>query len=105
MTKYQADAQWRARLQASAPTPLKPPKDFWPEDESCDDFIAEVRRWRDGGRAPLVAGSDRTIYAAVCVLIAVVGIALVALVTYWTSIPSDQAVGGSFGSLVFLMRM
>ena len=21
--------------------------DFWPEDESIDDFIATVRRWRD----------------------------------------------------------
>jgi hypothetical protein len=23
--------------------------DFWPEDESVDDFIATVRRWRDEG--------------------------------------------------------
>lgn len=22
--------------------------DFWPDDENIDDFIAEVRRWRDG---------------------------------------------------------
>jgi hypothetical protein len=26
--------------------------DFWPEDESCDEFIATVRRWRrEGSRA------------------------------------------------------
>ena len=23
--------------------------DFWPEDESVDDFIAHVRKWRDAG--------------------------------------------------------
>ena len=25
--------------------------DFWPEDESVDDFIAAVRQWRDEGVA------------------------------------------------------
>jgi hypothetical protein len=24
--------------------------DFWPEDESCDEFIASTRRWRREGR-------------------------------------------------------
>jgi hypothetical protein len=24
--------------------------DFWPEDESCDEFIASIRRWRREGR-------------------------------------------------------
>ena len=24
--------------------------DFWPEDESCDDFIAAYRSWRHAGR-------------------------------------------------------
>ncbi len=26
---------------------LRAKADFWPEDESIDDFIATVRRWRD----------------------------------------------------------
>ena len=26
---------------------LRAKTDFWPEDESIDDFIATVRRWRD----------------------------------------------------------
>jgi hypothetical protein len=24
--------------------------DFWPEDESCDDFIATIRQWRREGK-------------------------------------------------------
>jgi hypothetical protein len=24
--------------------------DFWPEDESCDEFVASTRRWRREGR-------------------------------------------------------
>lgn len=26
---------------------LRAKADFWPEDESIDDFIATIRRWRD----------------------------------------------------------
>lgn len=26
--------------------------DFWPEDESCDEFIAAVRQWRREGSTP-----------------------------------------------------
>jgi hypothetical protein len=25
--------------------------DLWPEDESLDEFVATIRRWRDGWRA------------------------------------------------------
>ncbi|HXG63663.1 MAG TPA: hypothetical protein VNO70_01060 [Blastocatellia bacterium] len=28
---------------------LRAKADFWPEDESIDDFIATIRRWRDEG--------------------------------------------------------
>jgi hypothetical protein len=26
--------------------------DFWPEDETCDDFIATIRQWRREGSGP-----------------------------------------------------
>jgi hypothetical protein len=30
--------------------------DFWPEDESADQFIAAVREWRHGGKAVPLRG-------------------------------------------------
>ena len=30
-------------------TPEELKADFWPEDESCDEFIATVREWRREG--------------------------------------------------------
>jgi hypothetical protein len=47
-----ADVETLAKHQGVAPLDFERARElgkFWPKDESLDDFIAAVRRWRDEG--------------------------------------------------------
>jgi hypothetical protein len=47
-----ADVETLAKQQGVAPLDFARARElgkFWPKDESLDDFIAAVRRWRDEG--------------------------------------------------------
>ena len=48
------DVETLAALQGVVPiaNPADLVADFWPEDESNDDFIAAVRQWRHEGKEP-----------------------------------------------------